>query len=631
MDYGFNEWAYDSEGGPASNTTAEDGKIGFDGRNVIGFDSSLREIIFKSIGIDYDLHVLETYELVISGVAAKDCDVGFAPITLTSIREGCNCPGCRCVDFSHPYFPGSVGYMYKKGTVVAQVSTISALLSPSVVNIVNLFVFLVIITGHIIWYLESRGHNAQFPMSYRDGVTEGIWWSAVTATTVGYGDKVPISRNGKAFAFVWMIMGVIFFAILSGELSASLVRPSLDATSYAHFRGVRSCIHQPYVDQFLKPNGISCGDSDIACSVGVFSECVESFENGEVEAIFYDIPIMQAMAVSGRFKGFSFSDVGFASLDMADFAVAFPEAESYSDLELSPSRFNYHLRNFLADKANRNVLMDRFFGPVQAIQERDLDEFNWTLGGVTTGCILWFILLHFLGHRNDYKKELLRVTKHREAKDFLRVADPNKNAMELLRVAKSARDTLSKVAFDEEDQRPPEPVEPPPDPVEIGELEASLRHFESSAQLGATSSTSDRAAALRSRRSFTAGGKRRTNPNTQASILAGQVAEQWEHKSGSNSGVPGADTQGIHCATLDQLHAVISEHLNQLSAQNANNMQRMEQRMEQRIDGEQATVIDKDMSAVVSPVTRAFLEIDTRVRPPKPCDPFSEIDAEFVC
>ena len=28
-------------------------------------------------------------------------------------------------------------------------------------------------------------------------VADGLWWSAVTMTTVGYGDKVPRSRIGK--------------------------------------------------------------------------------------------------------------------------------------------------------------------------------------------------------------------------------------------------------------------------------------------------------------------------------------------------------------------------------------------------------------------------------------------------
>src|ERR1043166_7670751 len=49
---------------------------------------------------------------------------------------------------------------------------------------------------------------------------DAVWWSVVTVTTVGYGDKYPVTTEGRIIAAILMIAGVGTFATLSG-LAAS--------------------------------------------------------------------------------------------------------------------------------------------------------------------------------------------------------------------------------------------------------------------------------------------------------------------------------------------------------------------------------------------------------------------------
>lgn len=49
---------------------------------------------------------------------------------------------------------------------------------------------------------------------------DAIWWSVTTITTVGYGDKYPVTTEGRIVAMVLMISGIGLFGILSG-LAAS--------------------------------------------------------------------------------------------------------------------------------------------------------------------------------------------------------------------------------------------------------------------------------------------------------------------------------------------------------------------------------------------------------------------------
>jgi voltage-gated potassium channel len=49
---------------------------------------------------------------------------------------------------------------------------------------------------------------------------DAVWWSVTTITTVGYGDKFPISTGGRLIAMVLMLSGVGLFGTLSGLVAS---------------------------------------------------------------------------------------------------------------------------------------------------------------------------------------------------------------------------------------------------------------------------------------------------------------------------------------------------------------------------------------------------------------------------
>ena len=52
---------------------------------------------------------------------------------------------------------------------------------------------------------------------------DGIWWAWVTVTTVGYGDVVPVSTEGRLFASFLILMGIGIFSMLTASFSAFFV------------------------------------------------------------------------------------------------------------------------------------------------------------------------------------------------------------------------------------------------------------------------------------------------------------------------------------------------------------------------------------------------------------------------
>lgn len=49
---------------------------------------------------------------------------------------------------------------------------------------------------------------------------DAVWWSVTTITTVGYGDKYPVTAAGRIIAIMLMISGVGLFGTMSGVIAS---------------------------------------------------------------------------------------------------------------------------------------------------------------------------------------------------------------------------------------------------------------------------------------------------------------------------------------------------------------------------------------------------------------------------
>jgi voltage-gated potassium channel len=56
---------------------------------------------------------------------------------------------------------------------------------------------------------------------------DALWWAVSTMTTVGYGDKFPVTVEGKIVAMILMILGVGLFGVLTGLFARLFVAPDL--------------------------------------------------------------------------------------------------------------------------------------------------------------------------------------------------------------------------------------------------------------------------------------------------------------------------------------------------------------------------------------------------------------------
>lgn len=78
---------------------------------------------------------------------------------------------------------------------------------------VFLMIVLIIILGSILFrYFESNLT-----------ITDALWWSVVTTTTVGYGDISPVTPGGRIVGVILMIFGIGFLGMLTATIASIFV------------------------------------------------------------------------------------------------------------------------------------------------------------------------------------------------------------------------------------------------------------------------------------------------------------------------------------------------------------------------------------------------------------------------
>ncbi len=86
-----------------------------------------------------------------------------------------------------------------------------------------LFLFLIVVVGSSIGiYLLENKINSAFK-----SIGDALWFTIVTLSTVGYGDKTPVSAQGKLFGVIMMFFGVAITGTVSGKIASYLVERQL--------------------------------------------------------------------------------------------------------------------------------------------------------------------------------------------------------------------------------------------------------------------------------------------------------------------------------------------------------------------------------------------------------------------
>ncbi len=243
-----------------ANTNDVEFRVGFqvmppfiikDNNSYVGASMELWKKIADSLNVSYTLVEYELPELL-KAIKNGDIDIAISPLTVTAKR-------IKQFGFTQPYYITNLAYATKTEKDNGFITLISNIFSIGFLKSLLPLLIIISIFGFIVWALERKKNSDQFGKGI-PGVADGIWWSAVTMSTVGYGDKSPVTRWGRIVGVVWMFTAVIMISGLTASISSSLTvhRLKSDISSFDDLRKTKvGCIDGSGTSDVLTRNRIN--------------------------------------------------------------------------------------------------------------------------------------------------------------------------------------------------------------------------------------------------------------------------------------------------------------------------------------------------------------------------------------
>ena len=250
-----------------------------------GISIALWEALAADLGLDYRLEEATLAEMI-DGVAEGRFDASIAAMTITPARE-------RRVDFSHPFHTTGFGIAVPRAESDWWQMT-KSLLSLDFLKAIGLLSLLLGAVGLCFWLVEHRRNPEEFDPRFVRGLGDGFWFSAVTMTTVGYGDMAPRTAGGRIVALIWMFTAILIISTFTGMIASSLTadRLRLEIGGVADLDGVRTgSVEEAASGEWLATQGLEFDDVE-SVEAGL-----EALEAGRLDAFVYDRPLLRHLLV----------------------------------------------------------------------------------------------------------------------------------------------------------------------------------------------------------------------------------------------------------------------------------------------------------------------------------------------
>lgn len=258
----------------------------YENRAYSGFEVDLVRFLAARLGMRVEIHTVDTVAKQIDDVNRGAARLALGGVAITASRE-------EIVDFTLPVLDTGLTIMapVRASRSIGDRITgfFRAVASSDLPWLLVVFGAAVLVAAHLVWWLERR-HNPDFAGPYLKGIWDSFYWSVVTMSTVGYGDKVTRGVKGRVVALIWIALGTLVFASFTASIASSLAVNEL-----------RSGIAGPSDLPGHRVAAVegSAGDAYLS-TVGVGPVLVDDIEEaygllaqGEVDAIVFDAPVLR--------------------------------------------------------------------------------------------------------------------------------------------------------------------------------------------------------------------------------------------------------------------------------------------------------------------------------------------------
>ena len=244
--------------------------------DITGLTIDLWSVISDSLDIDY--HFVKTdIDNVVTNIYEGEVNISISPMAISSAHAD-------STFYTQPFYITSMCVAVENHYESGFVTIMKNLFSLSFLKTIGLLLFINLCIGTLIWFAE-RKDNPAFSDKMFSGIIDGFWWSWVTMTTVGYGDKSPLSRNGKILGTIWMLVAILiisgFTATISSELTTKRLQNNVTNIHDLHKMKV-GCLEGRNTAIYLDYKHIKHKQYDS------FDAAFEALEKGEINALVDD-------------------------------------------------------------------------------------------------------------------------------------------------------------------------------------------------------------------------------------------------------------------------------------------------------------------------------------------------------
>ncbi len=233
------------------------------------------------LGLDYEIRELAIKDLADPAkLAALDA---FISLNVVAEREA-------QLDLTHAFYSTGLAIAVAPRDDGGLAATLAAIFTAKFAKLIAALFAVLLAVGVVMWLVERRRNEAQFGGGAARGIGAGLWWSAVTMTTVGYGDKAPITVLGRILGLIWMFAAIIIISSFTAAIASALTVTQLSSavSGPGDLPKVKVGTVEPSQGKrYLSARRISSRSyQDVAA-------LVDGLAAGEVDAVVFEAPILQ--------------------------------------------------------------------------------------------------------------------------------------------------------------------------------------------------------------------------------------------------------------------------------------------------------------------------------------------------
>jgi len=253
----------------------------------------------------------DSAEEALQAVADGEADLAVGAISITAVRA-------RHVAFTQPWFQGALA-IAARSSGESLWSRIRPFATRTFLGGVGTLLAVLFAVGTLFWLTERKRNPDHFPPSPVPGIANGIWLALVTMTTVGYGDRAPVTVPGRLVASVWMVVALLTASSLTAFLATALTLSQISAgevRSASDLRGAAVAVVEGTTSEaFARRRGartVPAADVD---------DALEKLVAKDVDAVVFDRPVLRWYLAEHPTTGVALSE---ASYEPVGYGFALP-------------------------------------------------------------------------------------------------------------------------------------------------------------------------------------------------------------------------------------------------------------------------------------------------------------------